>query len=64
MKKKQRVLTLEELWDVEAKHPFSADNPKSLLAWAAARDTPARKKKPALRQGEGDGMERVKALHA
>jgi hypothetical protein len=47
MKKKQRLLTLEELWDIEAKHPFSAGNPKSLLAWVAVRNTPSRKKKPA-----------------
>ena len=46
MKKKQRVLTLEELWDIEAKHPFSAGNPKSLLAWAAVGSRPARKRKP------------------
>ena len=34
MKTKQHLLTLEELWAIEAKHPFSAGNPKSLLAWA------------------------------
>lgn len=47
MKKKQRLLTSEELWDIEAKHPFSAGNPKSLLAWAAVRSRPARKRKTA-----------------
>ena len=52
MKKKQRLLTLEELWDIEAKHPFSAGNPKSLLAWAAVRSRPARKTKPAAAKAE------------
>ncbi len=46
MKKKQPVRTLEELWDMEAKHPFSAGNPKSLLAWAGVKRGPAKKRKP------------------
>jgi hypothetical protein len=56
MKPKGRIKTLEELWELEARHPFSAGNPLCQNAYVS-QSLP---RKSAVKSGKRIGMTRHK----